>query len=182
MGVPRRRGAACCAPTLPAAPSCAANTPVTGSTSASLQNAIANAGAAAKRTIGPAYVVARTATRSTRRGDMGAKPHPPTPSPQCGEGERTGELGCPPSRTTPNCALDAPFLAAGGGRHDVPLVDPRPHGRGHAPGPAGVPLRAARRLDDAVRRAPDRDACHRGSFPAHATAAARRRAAGAHGG
>src|SRR5438067_10820970 len=151
MGVPRRRGAACCAPALPALPSCAANTPVTGSTNASLQNAIANAGAVAKRTIGPAYVVARTATRSTRRGDMGAKPHPPTPSPQCGvltprpplrkcgEGERTGELGCPPSRATPNCALDALFLAA-----DVPHVDPHPHGRGRPPGPTALRLRPAR--------------------------------------
>src|SRR5438874_9508109 len=149
MGVPRRRGAA--------VPSCAANTPVTGSTNASLQKAIANAGAVAKRTIGPAYVVARTATRSTRRGDMGAKPHPPTPSPQCGVltplpvrrgGARRVESGCSPSRAAPNCALDAPFLAA-----DVPHVDPRPHGRGHAPGPTALRLRSARRLDDAVPRA-----------------------------
>src|SRR5256886_17465948 len=111
MGVPRRRGAA--------VPSCAANTPVTGSTNASLQNAIANAGAAAKRTIGPAYVVARTATMSTRRGDMGAKPHPPVSAPQC---------GCPPSPSAPNCALDAPSPPAGGGWHDVPVDDPRPDG------------------------------------------------------
>src|SRR5712692_9723055 len=59
-----------------------ASPPVTGRTSASLQNAIARAGAAANRTIGPAYVVASTATMSTRRGDMGAKPHPPLPAPQ----------------------------------------------------------------------------------------------------
>src|SRR5256886_8285255 len=181
MGVPRRRGAA--------VPSCAANTPVTGSTNASLQNAIANAGAAAKRTIGPAYVVARTATRSTRRGDMGAKPHPPTPSPQCGvltplpplrraeRGACKVESGCSPCGAAPNCALDAPFLAA-----DVPHVDPRPHGRGHAPGPTALRLRPARRLDDAVRRAPHHHSSDPGSCAAHATAAARRRAAGARGG
>src|SRR2546427_7043797 len=44
---------------------------VTGSTSTSRQNAIATAGAAANRTIGPAYVVARTATMRTTSGDMG---------------------------------------------------------------------------------------------------------------
>src|SRR2546421_2385567 len=40
------------------------------------------------------------------------------------------------------------FRSVGG---NLPLVDPRPHRRGHAPGPAGLHLRAARRLDDAVR-------------------------------
>ena len=53
-------------------PSNIASPPVTGRTSISLQNAIASAGAAANRTMGPAYVVASTATMSTSRGDMGA--------------------------------------------------------------------------------------------------------------
>ena len=53
-------------------PSNTASPPVTGRTSTSLQNAIASAGAAANRTMGPAYVVASTATMSTSRGDMGA--------------------------------------------------------------------------------------------------------------
>ena len=44
---------------------------VTGSTRTSRQNAIATAGAAANRTIGPAYVVARTATMRTSSGDIG---------------------------------------------------------------------------------------------------------------
>src|SRR2546430_16268348 len=59
-----------------------ASPPVTGRTSVSLQNAIASAGAAANRTMGPAYVVASTATIRTKSGDMGAKPHPPPPAPQ----------------------------------------------------------------------------------------------------
>src|SRR2546426_9957361 len=63
-------------------PSKTASPPVTGRTIASLQNAIASAGAVANRTRGPAYVVASTATISTRSGDMGAKPHPPSPAPQ----------------------------------------------------------------------------------------------------
>ena len=53
-------------------PSNTASPPVTGRTSTSLQNAIASAGAAANRTMGPAYVVASTATMSTSKGDMGA--------------------------------------------------------------------------------------------------------------
>src|SRR5207302_1089798 len=89
------------------------------------------------------------------------------------------ELGCPPSRTTPNCALDVRSPPAGGGWHDVPLADPRPDGRGHARGAAGFCLRAARRLDDAVCRAPHRDRCNPGSCAAHATAATGPRQSGA---
>src|SRR5947207_9160903 len=63
-------------------PSKTASPPVTGRTSANRQNAIASAGAVANRTMGPAYVVASTATIKTRRGDIGAKPHPPSPAPQ----------------------------------------------------------------------------------------------------
>src|SRR3989442_1143181 len=66
----------------PPLPSHTANAPVTGSTSTSRQNATASAGAVANRTMGPAYMVASTATIRTRRGDIGAKPHPPSPPPQ----------------------------------------------------------------------------------------------------
>src|SRR5207244_13658300 len=74
----RAEGTPPCSPLL----SHTANAPVTGSTSTSRQNAIASAGAVANRTMGPAYVVASTATIRTRRGDIGAKPHPPSPAPQ----------------------------------------------------------------------------------------------------
>src|SRR2546423_223140 len=147
MGVPHPKGAACCAPPLPAVPSCAATTPAAGSTGAGLQNAIATAGAAAKRTMGPAYVGARTATMSTRRGDMGAKPHPPSPAPQCGEGERSTEVCCPLSHAAPNCALDARPPPAGGCWHDVPVVDPRPDGRSDARLPEALAVPPPRALD-----------------------------------
>src|SRR5213079_218788 len=49
----------------------AASPNVTGRTRTSRQNAIATAGATANRTIGPAYVVARTATMRTSSGDIG---------------------------------------------------------------------------------------------------------------
>src|SRR5439155_4860623 len=48
-------------------PSNSARAPVTGRTIASLQNAMASAGAAANRTMGPAYVAASTTTISTRQ-------------------------------------------------------------------------------------------------------------------
>src|SRR2546422_6430226 len=50
--------------------------PVTGRTRVSLQNAMATAGAVANRTIGPAYVVASTATMRTSRGGMGGETSP----------------------------------------------------------------------------------------------------------
>src|SRR5438034_1304157 len=76
-------------------PSRTASAPVTGRTSASLQNAIATAGAVANRTIGPAYVVASTATMSTSRGGMGGETSPPFPLSATREGrseEHTSEL------------------------------------------------------------------------------------------
>src|SRR2546427_4127882 len=54
-------------------PSSTASPPVTGRTRVSLQNAMATAGAVANRTIGPAYVVASTATMRTSRGGMGGR-------------------------------------------------------------------------------------------------------------
>ena len=60
-------------------PSSTASPPVTGRTRVSLQNAMATAGAVANRTIGPAYVVASTATMRTSRGGMGGETSPPFP-------------------------------------------------------------------------------------------------------
>src|SRR2546426_458744 len=62
-------------------PSSTARLPVTGRTSANLQNAIATAGAVANRTIGPAYVVASTATMSTSRGGIGGELNERKPGP-----------------------------------------------------------------------------------------------------
>src|SRR5438876_1015488 len=67
-------------------------------------------------------------------------------------------------------------------RRAVRVLDPRPHGRGHARRTGRVALRAAAALGDALRGAPDRDRCDRGSDAAHAAAQARRPGAGAPGG
>src|SRR2546425_3119300 len=76
-------------------PSSTARLPVTGRTSASRQNAIATAGAVANRTIGPAYVVASTATMSTSRGGIGGgnPPPPPPPPTRRGGGGGGGVVG-----------------------------------------------------------------------------------------
>src|SRR2546430_4722368 len=66
-------------------------------------------------------------------------------------------------------------------RRDVRVLDPRLHGRGHARRTGRVALRAAAALGDALRGAPDRDRCDRGSDAAHAAAQARRPGAGAPG-
>src|SRR2546430_11839117 len=42
-------------------------------------------------------------------------------------------------------------------RRDVRVLDPRPHGRGHARRTGRVALRAAAALGDALRGAPDRE-------------------------